>query len=78
MNPQILIVDDDRGMCEFLEVGLATRNLTVRWTTDPRKVPELLRETPFEVVVTDLNMPNQNGIALTQQLLGSGPSSASS
>lgn len=73
MNPQVLVVDDDRGMCEFLEIGLATRDIAVRWTTDPAKVPELLRETAFQTVVTDLNMPNHDGIALTRQILGNRP-----
>lgn len=70
MKPQILVVDDDRGMCELLELGLARRGFQVRWTTEPRKVLELLQQDFYEAVVTDLNMPGQGGIELTRQLVG--------
>lgn len=70
MKPQILVVDDDRGMCELLELGLARRGFQVRWTTEPRKVLELLQQDFYEAVVTDLNMPGQDGIELTRQLVG--------
>lgn len=73
MKPQILIVEDDRSMCEFLEVGLHKRGFEVKWTTDPRQVPDLLRSERVEVVVTDLNMPEMNGIDLTQQISGNRP-----
>ena len=73
MKPQILIVDDDRGMCELLELGLSKRGFEIRSTTEPRKVLDLLQQGSFEAVVTDLNMPGQNGIELTRQLAGNRP-----
>jgi two-component system response regulator AtoC len=73
MKPLILVIDDDRGMCELLELGLAKRGYEVRSTTDARKVLELLQQASFAAVVTDLNMPGQNGIELTRQLIGNRP-----
>jgi two-component system response regulator HydG len=73
MKPQILVVDDDRGMCELLELGLCKRGFDVRSTTEPRKVLDLLQQGTFEAVVTDLNMPGKNGTDLTRQVVGNRP-----
>lgn len=73
MKPQILVVDDDRGMCELLEFGLAKRGFDIRSTTEPRKVLDLLQQGALEAVVTDLNMPGKNGIELTRQVVGNRP-----
>ena len=73
MKPQILVVEDDRNMCELLELGLGKRGFAVRSTTDPTQVLDLLRNGDFAVVVTDLNMPKLGGIELTRQILGSRP-----
>ena len=73
MKPRILVVDDNRGMCELLELGLAGCGFEVRWTTEPHKALELLQQDTYAAVVTDLNMPGQNGIELTRQLLGNRP-----
>lgn len=73
MRPQILVVDDDRGMCELLELGLAKRGFDVCSTTDPRKVLDLLQQGALEAVVTDLNMPGKSGIDLTRQVVGNRP-----
>lgn len=73
MKPLILAIDDDRGMCELLELGLARRGFAVRWTTEPRKVMGLVQENDFAAIVSDLNMPGQNGIELTRQIVGNRP-----
>mgnify|MGYP000146089700 CR=1 FL=1 len=73
MKPQVLIIDDDRGMCELLELGLTKRGFQVRFTTDPRTVMDVLQQTELEAVVTDLNMPGQNGIELTKKIVGNRP-----
>lgn len=73
MKTPILVVEDDRGMCELLELGLGRRNFDVRWTTDPRSVLDLLRQDAVEAVVTDLHMPGLSGIELTKQLAGNRP-----
>ena len=73
MRPQVVVVDDDRAMCELLELGLGKRGFDVRPTTDPRKVLDLLQQGSVEAVVTDLNMPGKNGIELTRQVVGNRP-----
>ena len=73
MKPKVLVVEDDRNMCELLELGLAKRNFAVHSTTEPMQVLDLLRKNDFDAVVTDLNMPKLSGIELTKQIAGSRP-----
>jgi two-component system response regulator AtoC len=73
MKPHVLVVEDDRGMCELLELGLGKRSFSVQWTTEPTQVFDLLRKHEFDAVVTDINMPKLSGIDLTRQILGSRP-----
>ncbi len=73
MKPKILVIEDDRGMCELLEIGLGKRGFSVHWSTDPLQTADLLKREEFDVVVTDLNMPRLSGIDLTRQIVDSRP-----
>lgn len=65
---RVLLVDDDRSMCEALAAGLNKRNFDVVWETDATKVMGRLSEDDFDVVVSDLRMPNMDGIELCRQV----------
>ena len=73
MKPKILVIEDDRGMCELLEIGLGKRGFSVHWSTDPLQTADILKREEFDVVVTDLNMPRLSGIDLTRQIVDSRP-----
>lgn len=73
MKPQVLVVEDDRSMCELLELGLGRCGFSVHWTTEPTQVLDLLRQRDFNVVVTDIKMPKLSGIDLTRQILNRWP-----
>ncbi len=70
---KILIVDDDRALCELLEEDFNRRGHSV-WTAlkvvDAR---ELLHQQDFDVVLTDLNMPGISGIDFCAELHGNRP-----
>ena len=61
MQRRVLIVDDDRGVCELLKAGLGKRGFTVDWVTSGAEAFTRVRSEDFDVVVTDLNM---KGMAL--------------
>ncbi len=65
---RVLLVDDDRSMCEALASGLSKRNFEVVWETDPSKAMGRLVNEDFDVVVSDLRMPQIDGIALCRQI----------
>lgn len=65
---RVLLVDDDRSMCEALASGLSKRSFEVIWETDPSKAMGRLVNEDFDVVVSDLRMPQIDGIALCRQI----------
>jgi DNA-binding NtrC family response regulator len=71
---RVLLVDDDRALCETLEVGLRRRGYDVAWrTSEHDALATLEQESPFDVVVTDLNMSGAGGIALCRRVAESFP-----
>jgi FixJ family two-component response regulator len=67
---QVLVVDDERSVAEELADGLALNKLRVRQVNSAREALEILRERDdFGVVVTDIRMPGEDGIALARALL---------
>ena len=67
---RVLVVDDDRAMCEMLEGALRRRGFDCTWRTTPRDVLQLLESEAFDVVVTDLNLEGTSGLELCRHVLG--------
>jgi two-component system response regulator PilR (NtrC family) len=59
---KILIVDDDQGMREFMEIMLLQEGYDVTSIGEPLKAVDLCRKTDFDLIITDLKMPKINGI----------------
>lgn len=68
-----MVIDDDRGMCELLEIGLHKRGFEVIWRTQPLAALHVLLEDRIDAVVIDLNMPGLKGTELCQRVLASRP-----
>ena len=66
--PRILIVDDQQSMCEMLFDTLTPSGFEVQWKTKAVLAIELLREKVFDVVLTDLKMPDMSGIEFCQEV----------
>jgi two-component system response regulator HydG len=62
MKGKVLLVDDDRSLCETLELGLRKRDFDVAWRTSADEAIAAVQAEDLDVVVTDLNM---QGPALT-------------
>jgi len=61
---QILIVDDEPGIRRILEAVFAKDGYKVYSAENGRKALEILENTPISIVITDLIMPDMNGIEL--------------
>jgi len=59
---RILVVDDDQGMREFLEIMLTQEGYQVSTASDAGKALSLCRKDKFDLVITDLKMPKMDGI----------------
>jgi DNA-binding NtrC family response regulator len=63
----ILVVDDDRAMVEFLVEGLASADRDIRAVTQPDAA--LAEVATADVVITDLRMPGIDGLELCRQIV---------
>ena len=59
---EILVVDDDSGMREFLEILLTQDGYGVKCAVDGKQALKLCERHDFDLAITDLKMPNVNGI----------------
>jgi two-component system response regulator HydG len=63
-GPQILVVDDEREMAEMLADGLADRGYRALVTSSSEEAFVRLGEGGIDALVTDLRMPQIDGLAL--------------
>ncbi len=69
MAERILIVDDEIDMLELLELIITDRTeYEVVTTNTPLEVPDLLKKKPFDLIITDLRMPDIDGIELIEMI----------
>jgi len=68
VTPRALIVDDERAECELFADALRHGGFDAEWILDPRAALDVLAKRPFDVVVTDLNMPAVNGVELCRRV----------
>ena len=73
MRRRILIVDDDRAMCELIDADMTRRGFDVTWHTSAKEGFASLRRESFDAVLTDLNMPQMNGIELCERIVADQP-----
>lgn len=59
---KILVVDDDKGIRELLEIMLVREGYEVTSSGDPEKAIQRCRREQFDLVITDLRMPKIDGI----------------
>lgn len=64
MKPRILVVDDEESIREFLEIMLKKEGYEVTCAEDGAKARDLLMKKSFDLVISDLQMPNMTGIEL--------------
>jgi len=61
---KVLVVDDEQGMREFLTVLLEKQGHRVTAAADGERALQLVAEQPPDLVISDLRMPNVDGIGL--------------
>jgi two-component system response regulator HydG len=65
---RILIVDDEKAMCELIDTALRMRGYESQWCQSAEAAMTRLKETEFDVVLTDVKMPGTSGLQLCQQI----------
>ena len=65
--PKILLAEDDNDMRRFLVRALSNAGYEVASFDNGRSAYERLREEPFELLLTDIVMPEMDGIELARR-----------
>ena len=69
---KILIVEDEKMLAEILSDTLSDRNFDVRLAYDGIHALEVIKQEPFDVIVSDVMMPNLDGYSLAKKLRNEG------
>jgi DNA-binding NtrC family response regulator len=67
-NLNILVVDDDRDVCEYLLDFLSSDGYGVTCVNDPTQALEAMKQAEYHVCILDLMMPKLSGIDLLGQI----------
>ncbi|HSO35515.1 MAG TPA: response regulator, partial [Labilithrix sp.] len=73
MKGHVLIVDDEQETCDLLEMALTRHGFKVTTSTNALRALELVGSQDFDVVLTDLSMPEMSGLDLCERVLGTRP-----
>ena len=64
----ILLLDDEENILKSLSTFLGLRGYSVQTASPPRQALELLERSDVQVVLTDVKMPEMNGLELTEHI----------
>ena len=67
-NLRILVAEDDLEMARALDQNLRRTSVSVVVVNDGRSALEAARESTFDIVVTDNDMPFMDGVTLVTEL----------
>ena len=67
-NKRVLVVDDEHLILKIISDILTKEGYEVKTAFNFDKAHELLKEYPFHVVLTDIRMPEKNGIDLLEKI----------
>ncbi len=74
-NEKILFVDDEASLVKMVKRSLETQGYRVETKSDPVEALDLVRSKPdrFDLVITDMTMPNMTGDKLAKEILSIRP-----
>ncbi len=70
---KILIVDDEKNMCQYLTIMLRREGYEVKTAHSGKKALQEIKEGNFDVVLTDIKMEGMDGIALLRAVKEQNP-----
>ncbi|HZR64267.1 MAG TPA: sigma-54 dependent transcriptional regulator [Terriglobales bacterium] len=74
--PNILICDDERSICEMLDITLRREGYKVETVTSGEAAKRKIESALYDVIVTDIRMPKINGIEVLKHAHKLSPESA--
>jgi len=71
----ILVVDDDKGMREFLDIMLTREGYDVRCASNAAEALNTCRKKSYDLILTDLRMPKMDGLEFLKAVKDFSPES---
>jgi two-component system, chemotaxis family, chemotaxis protein CheY len=68
MRKRVLAVDDSKTMRDMVNFTLKNAGYDVIEAEDGLKALEVVKATSVDLVITDINMPNMDGVTLVREL----------
>ena len=65
---KILVVDDEKGICDYIKSFFKKRAHTVFTTTNPKEVLSILEKEKPQIVLLDILMPQMSGLELLKKI----------
>ncbi|HEX4351778.1 MAG TPA: response regulator, partial [Polyangiales bacterium] len=65
---RVLVVDDDREICDFMETFLSKDGVDVKTVSDPESASEEVKNGGYHLVVLDLMMPKLDGVEVLSRI----------
>lgn len=65
---RVLVVDDDKAICEYMETFLSKDGFEVKTLNDPSEAPEEVKNGGYHLVVLDLMMPKMDGLQVLERI----------
>src|SRR2546429_6464764 len=72
VNPKILVIDDDPRLRDLLVRYLTEQGFQVQALADARELDKKLQRDPPHLLVLDLMLPGEDGLAVCRRLRASG------
>jgi putative nucleotidyltransferase with HDIG domain len=70
---KVLVVDDDKAICQLCEKSLQLNGYQVITTSEPEQVFNIIKSDPVDLVLTDIKMPKMDGIEVLKQIKAISP-----
>ncbi|MGQ0443086.1 MAG: osmolarity response regulator transcription factor OmpR [Methylophilaceae bacterium] len=70
LSKKILMVDDDLRMRELLQRYLAEQGFSIKAVSDSKEMDMVLASESFDLLVLDLMLPGEDGLAICRRLRG--------
>lgn len=65
---RMLVIDDDRAICDYMETFLSKDGFEVKTLQDPALAPDEVRVGRYHLVVLDLMMPKMDGLETLEKI----------
>jgi DNA-binding NtrC family response regulator len=67
-NNNLLFVDDEMNMLSMIKRNFINSNYKIFLASNAKKALEIIKENEIKVIITDLQMPEMNGIELIERI----------